>query len=755
MMSGARKKAASFKRLSVWLLTLAAVLNQPVVVQAQIGTWQPLVSYQSGQAVAVVGDKVYTATTNGFFYYDMTSGVTTVLGKEDGFSDVGISSLLYLTDQNRLLIGYQSGNLDFVRLSATNTPDGITNLNTIPASTNLPTSRTINHMNRVGNYVYLSTNFGVVILDIVRNEIRDTYISQRTDGLADRIYQTVATADSLYARTGVPDSSAATYRLRAVRLSASVNIADPANWKPVTVPGPQTESIITYQGRLLASASNQGIYERQAGHWVLTQSLMSSPIRIFSSGSSLVINTLNSVQLSDGSQFTSPLLSGAARQAQTDGTTIWLADEQQGLLIANQTSVTRIAPVGPVQDQFARLYTYPNTLVAIPNGPTDTTLPTLSRPALELFTVSENAWSNTISSQLVNSVNSSAYLPAEQRLYVGTFGGGLWSQTAGQPVVPVTLPSTISPYITSLAADVIGNLWIATFEGSRPVLHVREVDGQFKTFSALTQPTILNIIPDDNGFVWLQLEPGRGILVFDPLTNRSRYLTTLQNQGSLPTNSVRALVKDRTGLIWVGTDLGPTVFDNPAGAFDSRVNAQPPLLNGRRLLANETITALAVDGGNRKWIGTSNGLYQVAADGTQLVNTFTASNSPLPVSAIDVLAVEPVSGNVFIKTSKGITTYRGAATEPAEQLSKAVIFPNPVRPDFTGTVGIRGLTDNVTVKIFDAGGQLVYETRSQGGTATWDLRDYRGRSAQTGIYLVVVVTADGLEGLAGKLVVVR
>jgi ligand-binding sensor domain-containing protein len=754
-MSGTPKKIPLLNQLSGWLLALVFLLSQPTETKAQLGSWKPLVSYQSGQAIAVVNNKVYAATTNGFFYYDMASEETVILSKEDGFSDVGISSLLYLADQNRLLIGYRSGNLDFVRLSATGTPERITNLNTIPASTNLPTSRTINHINRVGNNAYLSTDFGVVILDVVRDEIRDTYISQRTSGSADRIYQTTATADSLYARTGSADSSAVTYRLRAVRLSPTVNIADPANWKSVAVPGPQTESIVTYQGRLLASVNNQGIYERQAGRWVLTQSINNSPVRVFSSGDRLIINTANTVQLLNANQFVSPLLSGAARQALTDGTVVWLADEQQGLLIATQSGVTRVAPAGPVQDQFVKLYAYPNTLVAIPNGPTDRTPPTLGRPSLEVVNVAENTWSSTIANQLLTGANAAAYLPNEQRLYVGTFGNGLWSQTAGQPLTPVTIPSTISPYITSLAADAIGNLWIATFEGRFPVLHVREVDGTFKTFSALTQLTILEIVPDDNGFVWLRLELGRGVLVFDPFTNRSRYLTTLQNQGGLLTNSVRSLTKDRSGLIWVGTDLGPTIFDNPAGAFDSQINAQPPLLNGRRLLANETVTALAVDGGNRKWIGTSNGLYQVSADGSQLVNTFTAGNSPLPANAIDALAIEPVRGDVFVKTNKGIITYRGAATEPAEQLNKVVIFPNPVRPDFTGTVGIRGLTDNATVKILDAGGQLVYETRSQGGTATWDLHDYRGRSAQTGVYLVVVVTADGLEGLAGKLAVVR
>lgn len=241
----------------------------------------------------------------------------------------------------------------------------------------------------------------------------------------------------------------------------------------------------------------------------------------------------------------------------------------------------------------------------------------------------------------------------------------------------------------------------------------------------------------------------------DPQTNRSRFLTTDAGQGGLLSNNIRALVKDRTGAIWVGTDLGPMVFDNPAGAFDPIIDAQPPIINRRRLLSNELITAIAVDGGNRKWIGTQSGIYHVAPDGSQLLDTFTSSNSPLPNNVIQALAIEPVSGKLFIQTVNGLVSYQSSATEPAETLSNLTIFPNPVRPDFTGTVGINGLTDESTVKIMDAGGQLVYETRSQGGTATWNLRDYRGRQAQTGVYLVVVVAADGSEGLAGKLAVVR
>ncbi|UFH55087.1 two-component regulator propeller domain-containing protein [Spirosoma sp. KNUC1025] len=366
-------------------------------------------------------------------------------------------------------------------------------------------------------------------------------------------------------------------------------------------------------------------------------------------------------------------------------------------------------------------------------------------------------WSSSPVANITIGFNAAAYLASEQKLYLSNFGGGLWSQSDGQAPVAVTLPATIGPFITSLATDLAGNLWIATGGNNAQLatLHVRRSNGQFQSFSSVYQTNILQILPDDNGFLWMRLGNAGGLLIFDPQTNRSRFLDNRSGQGLLPNNNVRSLVNDRNGIIWVGTDLGPVVFDNPYGIFDGFVDAQSPLINGRRLLANEVITAIAVDGGNRKWLGTLNGLYRVAPDGSQLLDTFTAVNSPLPSNTIQALAIEPVSGTVFIQTVNGLVSYRGTATEPIQELSGLTIFPNPVRPDFSGSVGINGLTDNATVKILDAGGQLVYETRSQGGTATWNLRDYRGRQAQTGIYLIVVVTSDGLEGLAGKLAVVR
>ena len=757
-MNGNQRSAVNPIRNGTLFLLVCFLLCVHTTAFSQIGIWQTHASYLSGQSVAVVGTKIYAATQNGFFYYDKNTGETTTLSKADGLSDVGISRILYLADQKKILIAYQNGNLDFLTVTETGDPTGVTNVNTIVSATNLPDFRSINQLNRVNNTVYLSTSFGIVVLDIIQNEVRDTYLSKRLDGLPLAIFQTTVTADSLYALTNALQPSDLVNQLQAIRFTANVNIADPANWKPVTKPGSRTatavESIVTNQGRLSITVTGTGVYEKQNGQWVLTKPLSNTLIRQFPATDGPILATDKTVILPGNGSFSGPLLANP-REVVADGGMVWVADGQNGLLLGKAGAFQRIVPEGPSRDSFSGLYAYSHTLVALAASQTNNT------PApFETLAVPTGRWNRVDVAQV--EFNSAAYIPTEQRLYLGSFGGGLWSQTEGQAPMPVTLPGTISPLVNSLAADNDGNLWIATGQtnAQQASLHLRQADGQFKSFPALGRVDIVQMVPDDNGFLWIRLPAGNGLLVFDPATNRIRYLSTQTGQGGLPTNSVRALAKDRNGAIWVGTDAGPAVFDNPYGAFDVTTDAQLPRLNGRRLLPNEVITAIAVDGGNRKWLGTRNGLYLVAPDGSQLLETFTSQNSPLPVNTVQALAIEPVSGKLFIQTGTdirtyGLVSYQGTATEPTEALNSLTIFPNPVRPDFSGTVGIRGLTENATVKILDAGGQLVYETRSQGGTATWNLIDYKGRQAQTGIYLVVVITADGTEGVRGKLAVVR
>lgn len=279
--------------------------------------------------------------------------------------------------------------------------------------------------------------------------------------------------------------------------------------------------------------------------------------------------------------------------------------------------------------------------------------------------------------------------------------------------------------------------------------HVAPAQGD----TSIAPRTDLSVV-DINGLTWTALSDG-GILVKDPKTNQQKILSTAIGTGSLPSSVINSLAIDEDGYVWFASAKGVGYFVSQDVFAASRIDAILPIYGQRRLFANEESTSLAVESGNRKWIGTRSGLYLFSSDGTELVTKFTAANSPLPSDQIMALRFEPATGLLFADTPGGMVSYQTSASAPAENLTKMTIFPNPVRPGYSGNVGIKGLTNHSIVKITDISGRLVYETRSEGGTASWNLNDYTGRRARGGIYLVLVVSEDGTEKLAGKLAVIN
>ncbi|MCF2491174.1 T9SS type A sorting domain-containing protein [Dyadobacter sp. CY347] len=282
----------------------------------------------------------------------------------------------------------------------------------------------------------------------------------------------------------------------------------------------------------------------------------------------------------------------------------------------------------------------------------------------------------------------------------------------------------------------------------------------FQSFTRLQADTTIagkkdSVITDLNGVIWTRLPDylGGGILVKNA-QNQQRVLSTNLGNGSLPSAIINSLAIDLDGYIWFASDRGVGYFVADDILNAARVDAVLPIYGQRKLFANEKCTAIAIEPGNRKWIGTRNGLFLFNADGTELIQKFTAADSPLPSDSISALEFVSETGILFIDTPNGMVSYRSTATSAAENFSNVKIFPNPVHPGYGGNIGITGLMNESIVKITDLSGRLIYETKSQGGTASWNLNDYTGQRAKGGIYMVLVVTADGNEKFAGKLAVI-
>ena len=222
-----------------------------------------------------------------------------------------------------------------------------------------------------------------------------------------------------------------------------------------------------------------------------------------------------------------------------------------------------------------------------------------------------------------------------------------------------------------------------------------------------------------------------------------------------------SIAEDLDGDIWVGTDQGIVVYYYPENVFeDSDFHAQRIILTigdvTQYLLNTEMITAIAIDGANRKWLGTkSSGVYLVSENGTEEIHHFTEGNSPLLSNQINDIGINHETGEIFFATDKGLISYRGSATMGSDEFRDVYVYPNPVRENYDGDITIRGLVSDVNVKITDISGNIVYETTAEGGQATWNGKNFSGSRVSTGIYLVFCSNDDGSKTYITKLLFIK
>jgi len=239
-----------------------------------------------------------------------------------------------------------------------------------------------------------------------------------------------------------------------------------------------------------------------------------------------------------------------------------------------------------------------------------------------------------------------------------------------------------------------------------------------------------------------------------------RYFRQGKGNGNLPDNNVLSIAKDKSGFIWVGTNKGIGIIQCPQDASNQQsCEAILPIVQQDNfagyLFQNEMVQSIAVDGADRKWIGTKNGVWLISADGQKIVYRFAEDNSPLLSNDVKKITIDQQSGEIFFATSKGICSFRSTATEGGSSNENVQVFPNPVPPGYNGTIAIRGLVNNAIVKITEMDGRLVFQTRALGGQAIWDGKDYKGRRISTGVYLILISDDSRQEKAVGKIVFVK
>jgi len=348
--------------------------------------------------------------------------------------------------------------------------------------------------------------------------------------------------------------------------------------------------------------------------------------------------------------------------------------------------------------------------------------------------------------------------PGTGAIYAGSFREGLIRLDSSGMTLFNTLNSSLQRAVGDETRTRVGGLvfdrdqqlWMSNHRAPRPI-SVLKKDGSWQSFDQTCGLTEIHQAAIDlAGNKWfVSSNSSSGLLVFHEgkmdVAGDERCRVITQVNSRLPTNIANCVTVDLEGDVWVGTAQGIVIFEcgDPFTASECMGTRRIVERNGflAELFSTEDIISIAVDGADRKWVGTRNGVYLVSPTGEEEIHHFTVDNSPLPDNTVGAIGIDHDSGEVYFGTQRGIVSYRSDATMGTRfQTREVQVFPNPVRPDFDGPIAIQGLTRDAVVKITNVHGQLVYETRALGGQAIWDGRDFDGNRAQTGVYLVFVVS---------------
>lgn len=749
------------------LLSATAIcLLSAVAVHAQdrpIGSWRSHFPYNSAVSAATDGVTLYVATELSFFTYNTASGEIATYSKVDHMSDVQMSYIAHDIASGTTILAYSNSNIDLF------TDNGFTNIPDLKLKS-VTGSKLIYHIYTENGLAYLSTGFGVVVINLDKKEIKETYtFTQNNQVIRTKAFGTLGNYFYVVTEKGLYRANKNNPNLQA--FSAWQQIGSNALNGMATV---QNKLFVTSSDSMfvLNNDTLQYIY-RAGGNFTNHIDSGSNALWICGAGMVRKMNPGN-YQIVDSVEVGLPL-----QVVETADGTAWIADGYGGISKKDGQNKYAVVPPGPKIPATYDIYANNKEVWVAHGAYNDLYAPIGSRFGVSQFKNEE--WKtyyggNTPALQdSSNDIIAVTKNPVDGALWAGSLATGLFIlQPDGSnklyyhsPELESKLnePNTVA--VNSIAPDQYGNMWF-TQHGSPHELGVRTSEGNWYHFSTpygRTYPhAAAGLVIDDNNQKWFYAPGEASVIVYNDnytIDNKAddSYGILSGKQAGIAGNRVYCLAKDKEGSIWVGTDDGISIINCPQGVISGDCIAEIPTVQYDQfagyLFQGEQVNTIAVDGANRKWVGTNNGIWLISPSADKIIYRFTTDNSPLPSNSILKINVDPVTGDVYIGTPYGMVSYRSTATDGGKNACDAAVFPNPVPSGYRGTIAIRNLVENADVRITDISGQMVYRTKALGGQVAWNGMDYKGHHPQSGVYLIFITNKDGSKTQSCKMVIME
>jgi hypothetical protein len=740
-----------------------------------LGQWSDYLPNNKGIRVTQLNGKVYCATQYGVVILNKEDNSIERLSRSNGLSDINISSIA--SNSNTVIIAYKDGNIDLIKNGE------ITNFSEIKRSNAIQGAKRIYNIKVKGNFAYISCNFGIVVYDFNRNEIKSTLYPSIDNP---DVYQVCFDDSIIYSATkkGIfyanLNNPLLPYYVAWTKLDAAAD-------RP-------TNNITIFENAIYFSRFTEGAFGADTIFKVENNSLsvykgadnyfaldvINNKLLIASNYNLIVVKPNGA-----GEDVIYEYLNGAVPQPRDvivdpqNPQVFWIADNQQCLVkVTNIYIVEIFKPAGPASPKVFSL-TQNQGNVWVSTGAYDPSFtPLYNIDGVYKYngidwTTYQLPYANDYVRDIVDvnvdpSDGTHAWFASWGKGLIETKDGAILNAYNRNNSQLQALPEDTNQLrIAGSVRDRDGLLWVSNAGVPKP-LCMKNTNNEWFSYNlsgAINNRPTGKIIADSSNQKWMII-PEIGVVVFK---NEGEQITGFKlvndqlGSGSMTSSNVLSLAQDRDGQMWVGTSKGINVFYSPEAILqEGSTNWEAQLITvnqggfNQYLLNSEEVTAIAVDGGNRKWCGTKKaGVFLVSPDGTSLIHQFTNQNSPLLSNTINSIVINDNTGEVFFGTSDGLCSYRSDATKGNDVFGKIYAFPNPVRPDYNGPIAITGLVTDADVRITDIQGNLVFNTRANGGTAVWNGLTFSGKRAASGVYLVFCANADGTQTKVTKILMVN
>lgn len=782
------------KRIYFFFIIYFFVFTKSYSTSNEIQNWIPHISY-SGVITQIVQnkDKIYNLTDGKLFIYDRSDESLEEFIKYDG-GNTDIKNITYSQKYKCLILTRNDANIELLY-------DDLSYINIADLkNSSLNIVKTINSIFINESDAYLATDFGFTIINLDKAEVKES-------GIFNIPFHSICIYENkLIASTA--------NGILAADLNA--NLQDISNWTEFALSkllknqnykfeDKEISNILNYEDQLYFIVPQKAIYILQTPELVEPIQMGSKPTSILKTGNNhlLVTEKTKLWDYTDKGHFTqldmSDQIDSVTYIIPNEGKSneYWLSATGNNLSLIKKNGDTfeflnrYLHPVGPATNYIFSQEQQNKQLLITGGGFYNER----DYKSASISILKKDYWSNIYQGQInqesgINAMDFGYAIsdPLDpSHLFASSWGEGLYEfkdnkfvkryDKTNSTIEELSRPDGFkATRVSGMIFDKNNNLWVLN-SMVESIIKIYQKNGQW---TKLFYPEIAdrntnpkNILIDKHSNKWITTFGEQDYIfvlndngtISNSADDKRLYVNTFKdgNNNSYFITDINGIAEDTNGSMWLSTNIGPFRTQNITSTFPTNLDFNRIKVKKDAnsnviitLLEDVPTNAIAIDGANRKWIATQNaGVYLLSTDNSTILEHFTIDNSPLPSNNILSLSIDPENGNVFFGSDRGLIAYKGKVTPASDSFSNIYVYPNPVRPDYSGVITVSGLKLNSHIKITDLRGNLIIEGSSLGGQFIWNGNNAKGKRVDTGVYLVFGSDQNNSESIVTKIMIVN